>query len=69
MVRILKGFLAVTLVFVALDMLWLGWIAADFYNENLGPLRAEQTVWLAVALFYVQYLLVVLFFAVLPSTT
>ena len=67
MFRVLKGLLAVSLSFVALDIVWLGWVASDFYGEHLGPLRADQVVWTAAILFYVQYLLVVLLFAVLPT--
>jgi uncharacterized membrane protein len=33
----------------------------------LGPLRAKETVGLAAALFYIQYILVIVFWAVLPS--
>ena len=67
MVRVVKGLVAVSLSFVALDLIWLGLVASDFYNDNLGPLRAEEVVWSAAILFYVQYLVVVLLFAVLPS--
>jgi uncharacterized membrane protein len=67
MVRVVKGLVAVSLSFVALDLIWLGLVASDFYNDNLGPLRAEEVVWSAAILFYVQYLVVVLVFAVLPS--
>ena len=67
--RTAKALLAVAVVMVVLDLLWLGVIAGSVYNNALGDLRAKETVVLAAGLFYVQYVVVVTFFAVLPSVT
>ena len=67
--RIVKATVAVCITMVVLDLLWLGLIAADFYNAQLGPLRAKETVVVAAALFYVQYIAVIVGFAVLPAAT
>lgn len=56
------GLMGATLV--ALDLLWLGVVAAERYNRALGALRAPQVVWLAAGLFYVLYVGGVYFFAV-----
>ncbi len=67
MIRILKAFVAVCLSMTIIDLVWLGLVANELYNDMLGPLRAKETVVLAAALFYLQYVLVLVFWAVLPS--
>ena len=65
--RIAKAAVAVVCTMVILDLLWLGIVATDLYNDRLGDLRAKDTVVLAAALFYVQYVAVIIGFAVLPA--
>lgn len=67
--RILKGTLAVAISMVVLDLIFLGILAKDFFDTQLGPLRAQDTVIVAAALFYVQYVAVITGFAVIPSKT
>ena len=67
--RILKATLAVAVSMVVLDLVFLGILAKDFFDQQLGPLRAEDTVIVAAALFYVQYVAVITAFAVLPAQT
>jgi uncharacterized membrane protein len=69
MIRGIKAFLTVLSVMVILDLIWLGVIAEPIYSEALGALRAKNTVVSAAILFYVQYILVIVFFAVLPALT
>ncbi len=67
MIRFIKAFVAVCITMTVIDLIWLGVVAESFYSELLGPLRAKETVVLAAALFYIQYVLVLVFFAALPS--
>jgi uncharacterized membrane protein len=67
MIRSLKAFAAVCITMIVLDLVWLGLVAEPLYGELLGPLRAQETVVLAAALFYLQYVLIVVFYAALPS--
>ena len=67
MTRILKAFIAVCITMTVIDLVWLGLVANELYNTMLGPLRAKETVVIAAALFYIQYILVLVFWAVLPS--
>jgi len=67
MIRTIKAFVAVAITMTVIDLIWLGAVAEDLYNNMLGPLRAKETVGLAAALFYIQYILVIVFWAVLPS--
>lgn len=67
--RFVKAALAVGVVMVILDLLWLGVVGKPVYDEALGDLRAKETVAVAAGLFYLQYVLVVTLFASLPSRT
>lgn len=62
----LAGYLAVVLVIVALDMLWLGIIAKSMYQQAIGHLMAEQPKLLAAVAFYVLYAAGLMIFAVAP---
>ena len=66
--RTIKAFSAVAITMVILDIAFLGYLARDFYDEQLGPLRGENVLW-AATLFYLQYVAVITWFAVLPSPT
>jgi len=67
--RHLKAFFAIVVAFTVIDLIWLGVVAEKLYSEALGPLRAKEVVWVAAGLFYVQYVLVIQYFAVMPSQT
>jgi uncharacterized membrane protein len=67
MMQKLRAILAASLIMVVIDLVWLGVFAASFYDEQLGSLRAQQTVLAAAALFYLQYIAVVVFFGALPA--
>ena len=56
-----------TLIFFAIDMLWLGFFARSFYKEKLGFILSPQVNWSAAVIFYLIYIGGILFFAVLPS--
>jgi len=65
--RIFKAFAAVCVTMTVIDLVWLGLVADSLYTSLLGPLRAKEVVVLAAGLFYLQYVIVLVFFAVLPS--
>ena len=67
--RSFKALTAVAIVMLVLDLVWLGIAAQPIYDAQLGSLRARETVVVAAALFYAQYVVVVTFFAVLPAST
>ena len=51
----LKAYAAAWLVLAALDALWLGWLARDFYREQMGELMSDQVRLLPAVLFYLGY--------------
>jgi uncharacterized membrane protein len=53
--------------FFALDMLWLGLIAKNFYRQKLGFIFTGEVDWKAAALFYTLYFAGLLYFGILPG--
>ena len=54
-------------VMVALDMIWLGFVAKSFYQEGIGHLMAEKPVVPVAVVFYIVYAIGLVFFAVLAN--
>ena len=64
---ILPLYLLCTLIFFAIDMIWLGVVAKNFYKEKLGFIFTGEVNWSAAIIFYLIYIGGILFFAVLPA--
>lgn len=67
--QFLKLFALTAVVFFAIDLVWLGVVAAQFYQRHLGSLLAPQVRWVPAVLFYLVFITGVLVFAVLPGLT
>ena len=63
----LKLYLLTVPVFFLIDMIWLGYIARNFYKDQLHSLLSPQVNWTAAFLFYFIYIAGILFFAVRPG--
>lgn len=63
----LKLYLACLAVFLAVDAIWLGLVARNFYREHIGYLLAPDVNWLAAALFYLLFVLGIQVFVVEPG--
>ncbi len=63
----LKLYLLTVPVFFAVDLLWLGVLARDFYRDSLGYLLSPAVYWPAAIVFYLLYILGILYFAVAPA--
>jgi uncharacterized membrane protein len=66
-VSYLKLYGLTTIVFFAIDLVWLGVVAQGFYARELGSLLRERPIWPAALLFYGLYIAGILVFAVLPG--
>ena len=62
-----KLYFATLVVFLAIDMVWLGVLAKGFYQRHLGDLLRPDVRWGAALLFYLIFVGGVLLFAVLPA--
>ena len=62
-----KLYLLTIPLFFAIDMLWLGFIAKNFYQTRLQHLLSPEVNWPAAFSFYFIYITGILFFAVRPG--
>jgi uncharacterized membrane protein len=61
------AWLAAAGAFLALDLLWLGVVARNFYWTQLGDLVRDKPDLGVAALFYAGYVAGVVFFAIMPA--
>lgn len=62
------AYFAVTfVVFMGIDLIWLGFVAKNIYSKYLGYLMATNVNWLAALIFYVIFIVGVLYFVIAPS--
>lgn len=64
---LLKLYALTAAAFFAIDLVWLGVVAAGFYQRHLGAIMRENVVWGAALAFYALYIAGILVFAVLPG--
>lgn len=62
----LKLYLLTIPVFFAIDMIWLGFVARNFYKNNLGHLLGADVNWLAAFVFYFIYIAGILLLQSVP---
>ncbi|MFA7302813.1 MAG: DUF2177 family protein [Candidatus Paceibacterota bacterium] len=54
-------------VFFAIDMVWLGLVAKDFYREQIGCLMKSDINWPAAIIFYLLFIVGLVFFVITPA--
>ena len=67
MTRYFITWLAVTVSFLAIDAVWLSYVAKDFYRRHLDGLLLDEFRLGIAALFYLLYTVGVLVLAVVPA--
>lgn len=55
------------IVFLGIDMIWLGFIAKKLYAKYLGYIMAEKIVWIAAVIFYLIFIAGLVFFVISPA--
>jgi uncharacterized membrane protein len=68
MIRYLAAYAACAVAMIALDTIWLGFIAKSVYQQGIGHLMAPKPDVAVAALFYAVYALGVMVFAVMPGS-
>lgn len=63
----IKIYLITLPVFFAIDMIWLGLIARNFYRENLGSLLKDNVNWTAAIVFYLMFIAGMIIFVISPA--
>lgn len=54
-------------VFLAIDMIWLGLIAKNFYAKQIGFLMKSNINWLAAIIFYLLFIVGLVLFVIMPA--
>lgn len=54
-------------VFFAIDMVWLGLIATNFYRGQIGSLMKTDINWTAAIIFYLLFIVGLVFFVITPA--
>lgn len=65
--RAFGTYLITLVIFFAIDLVWLGVVARNFYQKQIGHLMSPEVDWAAAALFYAVYIGGIVFFAVRPA--
>ena len=65
--KIIISYLLTTVVFFAIDMMWLGLIAKNLYHKYLGTLLSDKVNWTAAIIFYLVFIVGIFVFVINPS--
>lgn len=65
--ELLRNYLIIFVVFFAIDILWLGFVAKKLYRKHIGFIMADKFNWPAAIIFYTVYLVGLMYFAVNPA--
>ena len=60
-------FLVVLVVFFAIDIIWLGFVAKNIYQQYLGFIMAPSVNWVAAITFYILFIIGLMYFVLLPA--
>lgn len=63
----IKLYLIALPVFLIIDFIWLGLIARNFYQEQIGALMKTNVNWTAAVLFYLIFILGMVTFVISPA--
>jgi len=65
--RAVGTYVITLLIFFAIDLVWLGVVAKNFYRQHIGHLMSADVNWSAALLFYAVYIAGIVFFAIKPA--
>jgi uncharacterized membrane protein len=66
MIQTLKVYAVALSVFLVIDLMWIGFVAQSFYQDQLGFILASSPNWAAAILFYLMFIAGLLFFGGSP---
>lgn len=66
-IMLLKLFLIALPVFFAIDMVWLGLVAKNFYRDQIGFLMTPTINWVAAIIFYLIFIAGLVLFVISPA--
>lgn len=63
----IKMYMTSLVIFLAIDFVWLAFIAKKMYSQYLGYIMTKNILWWAAILFYMIFVAGLLFFVIEPS--
>ena len=63
----IKRYLVALVVFFIIDMIWLGVVAKNLYQKELGYLLSDKPNWIAAIIFYLIFITGLVFFVINPA--
>lgn len=67
MLTFLKLYLITFVIFFIIDLIWLGIVAKNLYQRQIGHLMADQVNWIAAIIFYLLFIGGLVFFVLIPA--
>ena len=65
--KFILSYLLTTIVFLIIDLTWLGFIAKGLYARYLGSFLSEQVNWTAAIVFYLLFIVGIFLFVIFPA--
>jgi uncharacterized membrane protein len=65
--KIIISYFLTTVVFFAIDMVWLGFVAKNIYRKYLGTLLSDTVNWAAAIIFYLLFIVGIFIFVISPA--
>lgn len=65
--KLIIAYLLTTVVFLVIDLVWLGFVAKDLYRKYLGSFLSRDVNWTAAIIFYLLFIIGIFFFCILPA--
>lgn len=54
-------------VFIVIDLIWLGFIAKNLYQEHIGFIMSKKPNWVAAIIFYLIFIFGLVYFVINPA--
>jgi uncharacterized membrane protein len=65
--KLIISYLLTVMVFFAVDMAWLGFIAKELYRKYLGNFLSDKINWTAAIIFYLLFVAGIFYFVIIPA--
>jgi uncharacterized membrane protein len=65
--KLIISYVLTSIVFFAIDMVWLGFLAKGIYRKYLGAFLSDQVNWTAAIIFYLLFIVGIFVFVILPA--
>jgi uncharacterized membrane protein len=65
--KILLSYVLTTIVFFAIDLVWLGLLAKNIYRKYLGSMMSDTVNWGAALIFYLLFIVGIFIFVINPA--